>query len=189
MDVWKPRELAMMKYGGNQRLADYLDEHGPKDWRKLKITEKYNTKACIAYREQLKAEISSGAPPPEKKASAQKAPAPAPAPQAKTSLFDLFESADMIVDSLMTPSSNKKQSAAEVQKPVRSADKQKQLDLAAAELKRLQAQDNVTKAPANPYATQANVLTAPAKPCAVEAAKPDVKAAPAVDIWGDDLWD
>jgi hypothetical protein len=175
MDKWKPHELAMMKYGGNQRLADYLDEHGPKDWRKLQITQKYDTKPSIAYRQLLKAEINSGAPPPEKKTPR----ASAPAPQKKASMFDLFdlvESAENVVDSLMTPSANKKQAGYAVEKPVRSAEKQKQLDLAAAELKRLQAE-----APAS---------VAAATPCAVEVAKPDTtKKAPAIDIWGDDMWD
>lgn len=177
MDKWKPRELAMMKYGGNQRLADYLDEHGPKDWRKLKITEKYDKKACVAYRQQLKEEIDSGAPLPEKKAPS------APPPQKKTSMFDLFdlvESAENVVDSLMAPSTDK------VGKPARSAEKQKQLDLAAAELKRLQAQPTSTT---NGYAAPAPVAVP--TPCAVEAAKPaaTTKPAPAIDIWGDDMWD
>merc|ERR1719281_2302966 len=128
----------MMQFGGNQRLADHLDAHGPKDWRKLPITQKYDTKAAKEYRQQLKAEIYSGAPPP------QKAPAPAPKPQKKASMFDLFdlaESAENVVDSLLT-SKPSKQAAAEIEKPkpARTADKQKQLDLAAAELKRLQAQ-------------------------------------------------
>jgi len=64
----------------------------------------------------------------------------------------------------------------EIQKPVRSAEKQKQLDLAAAELKCLQSQGHVPPA----------LLTS----CAMEAAKPDVTPQkPAVDIWGDDMWD
>lgn len=161
MDVWKPQELAMMRFGGNQRLADYMDEHGPKDWRKMPITQKYDTKAAKDYRQQLKAEIHSGAAPPPKKA-----PAPSPAPSIKTSMFDLFdlaETAETVVDSLIT-------------KPVRSAEKQKQLDVASAELKRLQAK-------ATP---EVGILP---KPCALEAAKPEVKANVTVDIWGDDLWD
>lgn len=171
MDKWKPHELAMMKYGGNQRLADYLDEHGPKDWRKLKITQRYDTKPCTAYRQQLKAAINSGAPPPEKQAVTQ-------APIKKTSMFDLFElveSADNIVDSLITPSTNQKKAIVEVEKPARSAEKQKQLDLAAEELKRLQAKADVS-------------LAIPTS-CAVEAAKPDTNPARVIDIWGDDMWD
>jgi len=181
MDIWKDRELAMMHFGGNQRLANYLDEHGPKDWRKLPITQKYDTKACIAYRQQLKAEIQSGAPAPQKPATQKKAPPPAP--QKKSSMFDLFdldfgdliETAENIMDSGLTPQPTK-QVEAEIQKPVRSAEKQRQLDLAAAELKRLQAQAKI----AAPLPVS----------CAVEAAKPHVMPQnPAVDIWGDDMWD
>eukprot|EP00746_Dinoflagellata_sp_MGD_P115701 gnl/MRDRNA2_/MRDRNA2_51726_c0_seq1.p1 gnl/MRDRNA2_/MRDRNA2_51726_c0~~gnl/MRDRNA2_/MRDRNA2_51726_c0_seq1.p1 ORF type:complete len:272 (+),score=79.62 gnl/MRDRNA2_/MRDRNA2_51726_c0_seq1:100-816(+) len=177
MDIWKPRELAMMQFGGNQRLADYLDAHGPKDWRKLPITQKYGIKAAVDYREQLKAEISSGAPPPQRAAPAPQKAAPAPpAPQKKTSLFDLFElaeGAETVVDSLLTGQPTKQTAAGYPQKPERTAEKQKQLDIAAAELKRLQAQP-----------------TSLPKPCAVEALKPPgVDAGKAVDIWGDDLWD
>merc|ERR1719428_1735125 len=82
MDKWKPQELALMRFGGNKRMADYLDEHGPKDWRKLPITQKYDTKSAIAYRKQLKELITSGvapepqkSPEPPKKAPAKKASA------------------------------------------------------------------------------------------------------------------
>lgn len=201
MDVWKPQELAMMQFGGNQRLADHLDAHGPKDWRKLPITQKYDTKAAIAYRQQLKAEIASGAPPAPKKA-----PAPAAPPKPKASLFDLFEDAENVMDSLMAGKPTKQAGyAAEVQKPVRTAEKQKQLDVAAAELKRLQAQAAVEaqkpQKPQEPKVTaplptpcavetqKPKVMTPLPMPCAVEAQKPQVSAGQAVDIWGDDLWD
>lgn len=173
MDKWKDWELALMRFGGNKRMADYLDEHGPKDWRKLPITQKYDTKAATAYRKELKELIYSGqAPPPQKAAPPPPnpyAPKKAPVPSA-FSLFDIAAGAESIVDSLVTPSSNKQQ-AAEIKKPVRTAEQQRKMDLANAELKRLQ--------------TQSQVVT----PCAAEAAKPEVKAKPAVDVWGDDMWD
>jgi hypothetical protein len=183
MDKWKPQELAMMQYGGNKRMADYLDEHGPKDWRKLPITQKYDTKAATAYRKQLKEMIASGAAPPPQKASAPqqnpfapKKPAPAPVASA-FSLFDLAAEAENLVDALVKPQASKKAAGypeADVQKPVRTAEQQRKMDLANAELKRLQSE-----------AAQAPVAT----PCAVEAQKVETKAKPAIDVWGDDMWD
>jgi hypothetical protein len=260
MDVWKPQELGMMRYGGNGRMADYLDEHGPKDWRKLPITQKYDQKAAIAYRKQLKEDMASGVAPPTKTAEsrpenpfAPKKKAPAVPPT--TSAFSLFEiafSAESLVDSLAKPLPSKQQAAgypaADVQKPARTAEQQRKLDLANAELKRLQnqAQDAT---PCTGEATKVEVAAVPKKaeaskkvvdiwgddifasatpctgeakkvqvtassslkagpqpsvlsldglggamPCTVEANKSEVaaaprKAAPAVDVWGDDLWD
>lgn len=198
MDKWKPHYLAMMQHGGNKRMADYLDEHGPKDWRKLPITQKYDIKAAVAYRQQLKELIASGAaPPPQKAAPPQQNPfAPkkkaAPAPSA-FSLFDLADAAENIVDSLVTPKPSKQAAGypdAEVKKPVRTAEQQRKMDLANAELKRLQNEASsaplVAPAPA-PVVTPAPALVA--TPCAVEAQKVEVKAKPAVDVWGDDMWD
>jgi len=170
-----------MQHGGNKRMADYLDEHGPKDWRKLPITQKYDTKAAVAYRKQLKELVDSGTAPPPQKASPPQQNPFAPKKKAPVaSAFDLFglaADAENLVDSLVTPKPSKQAAgypAAEVKKPVRTAEQQRKMDLANAELKRLQSE-----------APPAQVAT----PCAVEAQKVEVKAKPAVDVWGDDMWD
>lgn len=93
MDVWKPVQLMMMKEGGNARLAEYLDEHGPKNWRKLPITEKYGIPAVDKYRKLLREKVDA--------ASAAQVPlfepGKATAPKTRTlppaiSAFSLFES-------------------------------------------------------------------------------------------------
>eukprot|EP00746_Dinoflagellata_sp_MGD_P164381 gnl/MRDRNA2_/MRDRNA2_92974_c0_seq1.p1 gnl/MRDRNA2_/MRDRNA2_92974_c0~~gnl/MRDRNA2_/MRDRNA2_92974_c0_seq1.p1 ORF type:complete len:247 (+),score=72.60 gnl/MRDRNA2_/MRDRNA2_92974_c0_seq1:81-821(+) len=184
MDKWKPQELAMMQFGGNKRMADYLDEHGPKDWRKLPITQKYDTKAAVAYRKHLKELIASGAAPPPQQASAPKEKPVAPKKPAAPSPFSLFDfaaDAESLVDALVAPQPAKKAAGypeADVKKPARTAEQQRKLDLANAELKRLQSTES-TK-PAVPQV---------ATPCAVEAQKVEAKAKPAIDVWGDDMWD
>eukprot|EP00927_Polykrikos_kofoidii_P073345 TRINITY_DN69388_c0_g1_i1.p1 TRINITY_DN69388_c0_g1~~TRINITY_DN69388_c0_g1_i1.p1 ORF type:complete len:285 (+),score=45.47 TRINITY_DN69388_c0_g1_i1:75-929(+) len=54
MDKWKPEQLAMMRVGGNARLAKFLDDHGPSGWRQQPIATKYDSAACGRYRVALK---------------------------------------------------------------------------------------------------------------------------------------
>lgn len=186
MDKWKPEQLAMMKAGGNRRLAEYLDEHGPKEWRKMPITSKYDIPACHNYRKLLKGWAATGdwAQGP---ALLQKAPAPTPAAPPKPSAFNLFDvvgDAENIVNALVSPS---KPSPTDAEKPI------KVVSATASEAQRiLESMLKQGPAPGAPAPVTQAVPAAAAAPAVVKQApapQQQVQKAPAVDIWGDDLWD
>lgn len=61
MDSWSPLHLKMMDLGGNRRFAEFLiEQRVPKD---IPLRRKYQTKAAIWYRENLRALAEDRTPP------------------------------------------------------------------------------------------------------------------------------
>jgi len=209
MDAWKQDQLAMMQLGGNQRLADYLDEHGPKDWRKMPITQKYDTKACADYRSALRAKVASGsgmpvpaqnAPTPQAPPKKQQAAAPTPKNGSAFSLFDDFvdvvAGAENIVDALMTPAPGKSGKLQADEAPKLCAPQVPHGGYQVQKPPVPVAQQQSVQKPSTPQAQkpaapvpqqQQQLVSKPAAPLVpVQTPTP---AAAKTDVWGDDFWD
>lgn len=173
MDKWKPEQLAMMQAGGNQRLADFLDENGPEDWRDKAITEKYDLPACHKYRQILRTRTEAGiataavAEAPQPTIVAKAPPCARPQPPPKPSAFSLFDDDE---PQLPKPSA----CAVEAQKILESMIQMQQANPSVAP-------KSCTSEVQKSYVPQVPKSEVPMDHQTVKCCK--------IDIWSDDLWD